>query len=295
MSVSKFLSILFKTTPALAISALLWVSHADAIQGQAAAPATANQTVNQQPAAADSSRRRSASNETPSTRSATPTSTTHFRPPSNPRPRSGPRTTTGTRRGACLGSTTTAFTLLGPLETVGQTVSTHPKFGWHLPDSEQASAMTFPVIFRLLAPDEEGIPTPIHVAELAYTPGFVNYQLPTSEPALTPGTEYRWQVIIECNPNYPSRALVQELAFEVVSPPAGLSAALATTTTDSAQAVIYGQEGLWYDAIAQVVEATTGESRQTRSGLLRDLAAAVAPDNQQLSQDILEIVEITDN
>ena len=218
----------------------------------------------------------------------------YFTPPTDSSPRSGSRTTTGTRNGSCLSETETAFTILGPEDTesvAGQTISAHPEFVWYLPESD----LPFPVIFRLLAPDESGVPVPVHVAELSYAPGFVKYALPTDLPALTPGKEYRWQVIVECNPNYPSRALVQELSFEVVSAPPDLTQALATATTAAERALAYGSAGLWYDAIAQVAEPETAEALQIRSGLLNDLAALVATSNQTLSQDIAQIAQTTAN
>jgi hypothetical protein len=221
---------------------------------------------------------------------------TFFRPPRDSRRLSGPVTPGGSRYGGCLGITETAFTAFGPKDTefiVGQTVSSHPEFVWHLPES----AGTFPVIFRLLEPNEADRPIPIFETTLDYTPGFVKYQLPQTEPALSPGINYRWQVIVECNPAYPSRALVQELPFEVVPTTTTLSQALSEATTDTERALAYGREGIWYNAIAQVAQTTTIADQQTRSGLLSDLASSIAPDVdptlEQLRQDILTIVEAT--
>ncbi|MEO0867059.1 MAG: DUF928 domain-containing protein [Cyanobacteria bacterium J06642_11] len=215
---------------------------------------------------------------------------TYFRPPSDPSPTSGPRTSTGTRQGGCLGVTETAFAIFGPKATdkvVGQTASTRPTFVWHLPETERR----FPVIFRLLAPDTDGIPTAIYQTTFDYTPGFISHQLPVPVPALSQGIEYRWQVIIECNPAYPSRAMLQELSFEVVPGPTGLSQTLAAANTSTERAIAYGQAGMWYDAIAEVAAATTPEDQQTRSGLLTDLAASLPDTEAQLQQDILGIVE----
>ncbi|MEM9809574.1 MAG: hypothetical protein AAF959_30365, partial [Cyanobacteria bacterium P01_D01_bin.56] len=71
---------------------------------------------------------------------------TYFRAPRESRPRSGPRTSTGTR-GGCLGNTDPAFAVLGPSgvdNVLGQTVSNRPTFTWYLPEIEGA----FPVKFR---------------------------------------------------------------------------------------------------------------------------------------------------
>lgn len=213
-----------------------------------------------------------------------------FRPPSNPRPRSGSRTTTGTRQGSCLGSDVDAgFAILGPEDpanVLGRTAATHPTFVWYLPESAEA----FPVIFRLLAPNADGKMERVHSETLTYAPGFSSYQLPSTVSALTSGKEYRWQVVVECNPNYPSRSLVQELSFEVVAPPAGIAQGAATGTD---LAAVYGEAGLWYEAIAQVAKGNTPAEQQTRTDLLLDLAISLAADNPQLSEDIRNIAEVT--
>ncbi len=190
-----------------------------------------------------------------------------FQPPSNPRPARGYRTTTGTRQGSCVDSSETAFTTFGPSQTVGLSASTLPKFVWYLPASETP----YPVKFRLLAPNEKGIPAPIHEKDLEYSDGFVSYQLP-AEVRLSPGVEYRWQIVVVCDTNYLSRSLNQELSFEVASPPADLQQSLALATTDAERALIYGQAGYWYDAIAQVAQSTDLDAIAIRQSLLEDLA-----------------------
>ena len=178
--------------------------------------------------------------------------------------------------------------LLGPDSEIGQTSSAHPAFVWYLPESDTR----YPVNFRLLAPNEAGIPTPIHTAQLDYTAGFVKYQLPTSLPALTPGKEYRWQVVVECNPNYPSRSPSQELSFEVVSSPAELSQALSSATTDADRAMAYGQSGLWYEAISQVAQSNTTAAQAVRTGLLQNLSE-LEGEETQFSKNIAAIAEAT--
>ena len=276
------LSTLPSASSALAISAVLLLSpNVAAQQGSPLAQASPN--LEDTPAALEPPY-----NPRP-TRGTLTTTGTYFRPPDNPRPRSGSRTTTGTRQGGCLGNTETAFTILGPEATVGKTLSSHPEFVWYLPESD----VTFPVVFRLLAPNEAGIPTPVHTAELSYTAGFTSYQLPSEVPALVADKEYRWQVVVACNPNYPSRSLAQELSFEVVPLPAGLAQSIPPSASAEGRALTYGQAGLWYDAIALVARATTPAAVDVRMGLLRDLAA-IEMENEQLSQDIFKLAEMSD-
>ena len=190
-----------------------------------------------------------------------------FQPPSNPRPARGYRTTTGTRQGSCVDSSETAFTTFGPSQTVGLSASTLPKFVWYLPASETP----YPVKFRLLAPNDRGIPAPIHEKDLEYSAGFVSYQLP-ADVRLSPGVEYRWQIVVVCDTNYLSRSLNQELSFEVASPSADLQQSLTLAATDAERALVYGQAGYWYDAIAQVAQSSEPDAIAIRQSLLADLA-----------------------
>jgi Domain of Unknown Function (DUF928) len=284
MPAPKFISTLFKATPALVMGTLLLVpidyTSGSSALAQANIDGSSETLTPSSPSDADS----------------IISAHSFFQPPRNRRSRSNSRTTTGTRQGSCLSDTETAFTIFGPDAMMGQTVSTHPEFVWHLPESE----IDFPVIFRLLAPDEAGIPTLVHTEVLTYTAGFMKYQLPPTVPALSAGKEYRWQIVIECNANYPSRSLSQELSFEVVPASSELSQALSTAVTEADKASAYGQAGLWYDAIAQVIapvtgqvtEGTTIENQAARTGLLRDLAESES-ENEELSQDILSIAEMT--
>jgi len=216
---------------------------------------------------------------------------TYFRRPRNSRSRSRSRTTTATRQGSCLSESDTTFAILGPDVEVGQTSATHPSFVWYLPEAEEP----YPLTFRLLEPNEKGIPTAIHTAELDYSAGFMKYQLPDSLSALSPGKEYRWQVVITCNPNYPSQDLLQELSFEVVRPAAELSQALSSATTEADTALAYGQSGLWYEAIAQVALPATSASLSVRTGLLQNLSELEVDNenNPRFSEDIASIAEAT--
>ena len=218
----------------------------------------------------------------------TQTLSSAFQPPGNPRRSEGYSTTTGTRQGSCVDNTQTAFTLLGPNDMMGQTTSSHPEFVWHLPPSD----VEYPVQFRLLALNQAGIPEPIYQTELSYKEGFSKYQLPTSEPALSVGKEYRWQVVVVCDANYLSRSLNQERAFEVVAPSGSLQQALGTATTDAQRALAHGTEGIWYDAIAQVALSSEPQAKTVLKTLLEDLASVEAG-NELLSADIANIAATT--
>lgn len=212
-----------------------------------------------------------------------------FRRPKNPRPRSGSITATGHRGGSCLSTAQTAFTTLGPDETIGLTASTRPEFVWYLP----ASDIAYPITFRLLVFDAENELTLVHTQELAYTSGFVKYALPAEVADLSPGNEYHWQVVVQCNPARLSQSRMQELAFKVVSPDASLLQSLNTATTDADKALAYGQSGFWYDAIAQVAQSVSPQAKAVRRSLLEDLANTATGD-EEAREDILHIAEVSD-
>lgn len=210
-----------------------------------------------------------------------------FRPPRNPKRRRGYTTTTGIRQGSCMGETETAFTVLGPSETLGQAASSRPEFVWHLPPSD----IDYRVQFRLLADNAAGLPEHVHTADLTYAGGFMTYQIPANVEALSPNTDYRWQVVVVCNENYLSRSLSQERSFEVVFTTPELQAALAVANSDAQRALAYGEAGLWYDAIAQVAQSESPTATSLRQALLQDLATL--EENEQLSEQIDAIAEIS--
>ncbi|MEO0771127.1 MAG: DUF928 domain-containing protein [Cyanobacteria bacterium J06649_4] len=236
----------------------------------------------------------------------TAATTLSFRPPRNPRVRSRDQTTTtGTRADLCLTNPETSFAMLGPNAVVGRTASARPKFVWYLPPTEE----NFPVEFRLLAPNDAGIPVPIHTASFAYAPGYNVYQLPDDTPALVSGPEYRWQIVVECDPAYPSRAVTQELSIERVTVSAALSQQLESATNTVQSAIAYGDAGVWYEAIAAVAQAQSAEEQAVRTRFLYNLAAAeedalADPDLNNLSnveqlsianwrEAVLQIAEVT--
>ena len=236
-----------------------------------------------------------------------PSAIAGFTPPADGRRASGHRTTTGTRQGSCVDASQTDFTLLGPYVEVGQTTSTRPEFVWHLP----ASDINYTVEFRLRAPNEQGIPVPIYTDTLDYKPGFNKYSLPPTEAPLSRNVEYRWQIVIVCDPNALSRSLNRELFFEVVPASPTLQRALESATTEADRANAYGEAGYWYDAIALVADASTPQAKTTRQTLLKDLVSAepdvidtdesnvmntavTAADVAAFKEDVMAIVEFVD-
>ncbi|WP_313926757.1 DUF928 domain-containing protein [Microcoleus sp. FACHB-1515] len=152
-------------------------------------------------------------------------------------------TTTG-RRGGCLSAETASLTAIAPLSHVGQTIAPHPTFMWFVPDEQP-----FSIEFYLYQQQVSGEQL-IYQVNRSSTPGMMSLTLPTAEPALQVGQRYRWQVVLLCNPNSPSSALVADAEVEIARPSAELETAFASTINPAARANLLAEFGLWYDAIA---------------------------------------------
>ncbi|MGF1480958.1 MAG: DUF928 domain-containing protein [Cyanophyceae cyanobacterium] len=193
-----------------------------------------------------------------------------YRPPADQKPPTG-RTTGTVSRGGCDGSAETSLTALAPSSHVGQTGSPHPTFAWFVPDSQ-----SYPLEFRLDRYDASGDRTRIQTVPLQSQPGMMVLSLPEDQPGLPSGS-YRWQVVILCNPNRPSSALVAEADIDVVEQPSALAEALSTTDDALARANLYAESGFWYDALGEALEAADGATtREFQRTLLADLAALEA-------------------
>ena len=125
--------------------------------------------------------------------------------------------------------------------------------------------------FRLYQYEPNG-DTKIHTVNLQSQPGIMSLSLPADQPGLTVGQRYRWQVVILCNPNRPSEALVAEADIEVVEPSPALAKELAATNNLIEKANLYAESGLWYDALGKALQSTQGTTKDFQLTLLEDLA-----------------------
>ncbi|MEO0867767.1 MAG: DUF928 domain-containing protein [Cyanobacteria bacterium J06642_11] len=211
----------------------------------------------------------------------------HYYTPSENSPRlpegSG---TSGRRGGSCLARGTTEFTALGPRSTTGLTTTERPKFSWYVSPAENG----LPLLFRLLETQSNGRPKPIYWYELTAQTGFMSHELSSNFPPLEIGKSYMWQVVVKCEEG---QSLISSLPIQRVSSTSELTEQLSTATTNAERAIIYGNEGLWYDAFAQVVAINAPSEGDIRAGLLRDLASVEA-DEQGISAILLAIAEETD-
>jgi len=183
-----------------------------------------------------------------------------FFKPIDPSAPESPSTTTGTRTGSCFEGEMSPQ-LMAPTVFVGKTADSTPTFMWTLP--EEAAV---PVEFTLYALQPSGELAVHHSAELAYTPGLSQYELP-AENALDANQPYLWQMVLHCNPNRPSQALVYEREIELIP---YLTGALPSGSTVE-QAMVWAEAGYWYDAIAALGTSEARNVAQMREALLNDL------------------------
>jgi hypothetical protein len=102
--------------------------------------------------------------------------------------------------------------------------------------------------------------------------GLMQFALPTDRPALAIGKQYSWQVVVYCNKNRPSSALVTKAELIVQVPDAALITAMKTIVDPLIRADRYATEGFWYDAMREAVSAPGPKGKAFRDSLLKDLA-----------------------
>ncbi|MGL6338617.1 MAG: DUF928 domain-containing protein [Waterburya sp.] len=203
-----------------------------------------------------------------------------YKPNSKPSAPKSPTTATGTR-GGCHGKNTTTLTAFAPQTNIGQTVSQFPTFSWFVPDSQP-----LPMEFRLYKYDDDASNQPqlIKKVKMVSKPGIMQLSLSQNHPGLAINQTYRWQVIIFCNPNRPSTALVTEAIIKVVKISPNLKQRLATTKNTLEKAELFAKSNFWYDALAEGFKNSSkqlGKNQQLK--LLETLASLEkSPQKEQI-------------
>jgi hypothetical protein len=183
------------------------------------------------------------------------------------------------------------LTTLAPHQSVGQTVSTHPSFAWFVPEPQPT-----PLEFQLYEYSASGERQLVYKTELQSNPGIMTLSLPKEHPGLAVGHSYYWQVILFCNPNRPSTALVAHAEIEVVNQLPSLQTALSETSNLMEQVNLYAEAGLWYDAFGLALSLPEGTSARTlQLSLLESLVnleQTVTLNNGEQSLTLRAIVEV---
>lgn len=212
-------------------------------------------------------------------------------PPGDQKPPTSRTTGTVTRTGGCRKDKQATLTVLAPQKHTGQTVSSHPTFAWFVPDTE-----SYPLEFRLYRYKANGDRTIIRKVRLQSQRGIMSFSLPLDTPPLVAGQRYNWQVILLCNPNRPSSALVAGADLDVVAMPNNLATTLATANNLQQKVNVYANAGLWYDALSTALTATTNKaSQRLELELLEELANledASEPHTTEYTTRIRRIIEL---
>jgi hypothetical protein len=177
-----------------------------------------------------------------------------YKPNKKPSTPKTPTTTTGTR-GGCNEKNQTTLTALAPQSQIGQTVSQFPTFSWFVPNSKP-----LPMEFRLYKYDASNQPQLIEKVKMQSKPGIMQRSLSRDHPGLSINQTYRWQVVIFCNPNRPSTALVTEALVKVVEINPTLKKQLDTTNDAFEKAELFAKSNFWYDALGESFENSNKES-----------------------------------
>ncbi len=166
-------------------------------------------------------------------------------------------------------------TLLIPSKDyIGQTVSGHPTFFWHL-----SQPVSVPMKFTLREP---GVAKPLYVKQVdSPKVGTIQIKLPKDLPELVSGRKYGWSVTLECNPRRPSANPYFYSWIERVPATPVLEQQLAAATSQTSsppetlrkRALIYAQAGLWYNSLADISTAVTAN-----------------PNNSSLQEDFLDLL-----
>lgn len=208
-----------------------------------------------------------------------------YQPPDNASAPSGSTSSSGARRG-CLADDGSLL-ILAPHSHVGHTASTRPSVSWFIPDTEPFDMELH--LYQLTATDEL---TLLDKQVMETTPGIMQASLSEGQPDLVPGEHYLWRVVVLCNPNRPSSALVDEVEMVVVPAPVELESAMAASASPHEQAAAYAQAGLWYDAFAQVAEAENPDDVAYRQQLLVSLGeieASAPAANSTFGEELQEL------
>ena len=149
---------------------------------------------------------------------------------------------------------------------VGQTTSAQPSLFWFIDRVPDPSAR---VEFTLLA---DGEVDPVVEKQLAAPDriGIHRIRLADLGVKLEPGTEYEWSVAVVMDPGNPSKDVVATGWIDRVERPE-VKARLAASPGGDAVYVL-AEEGLWYDALAQIgddIDRSPGDAR------LRDMQASL--------------------
>lgn len=180
-------------------------------------------------------------------------------------PDRGSTSTNIVRGGGCTGASPTSLTALAPQHHIGQTASTQPTVVWFTPETDPYT-MEFRILEKLGNQQFSSIySTEFDSTDHTNSLGIGHFDLSTTDITLTPGKSYRWQVVVVCNPLFPSESLMTDADLEVTERSIG---SIPASLSLDERVKAYASEGVWYEAMAEAVmaEAVTMDSETAWGG-----------------------------
>lgn len=168
------------------------------------------------------------------------------------------------------------LTALAPQQHIGATQSSQPTLAWFVPT--EATYDTLLQIYEYVDGNWR-IVSEQNMGQSQY--GYMDYRVPAAL-NLNAGGLYRWQVVLFCDPNRPSRNQIAGAEFEIVGPTVLPQTPLENTAESSLQARLskveqFLEAGLWYDAVDELsTPSLTEETTVYLSDLLLDLSIVEA-------------------
>jgi hypothetical protein len=170
-----------------------------------------------------------------------PTFSGNIRPPQRTVRREG--------RGPC--SSVESPTILAPTSYIGETISTHPTIVWSLPESVSDR---YQIRLRLYEYSAQHRDLEEIISQIL-DPGTRSWTLPAIEQRLAVGKTYRWQITTRCNTYNEAGNPSIAAEFQVIETPTALINSLPSNTV--ARAKVYIENGLWYEAFAEILSFGT--------------------------------------
>lgn len=173
-------------------------------------------------------------------------------------------------------SVDTPLTALVPISKIsddkqvvwGLTDAEYPTFWFYVPYSLTRER---PGELRIKTTDEKGNSVYKSLIRVTgTTPGVVSVRLPSTEAPLKIGQLYTYLFVVLCDPNESSQNKFVAASVERIASSASLASQLSTVTPRE-RAVLYAQEGFWYESLT-----TLGELRRANpndAGLTADWGA----------------------
>ncbi|MEH2144233.1 DUF928 domain-containing protein [Nostoc sp.] len=180
-----------------------------------------------------------------------------------PRTRKTPREYSG-RGGSrgCPGDVGIPLTLLAPQTYVGETASKRPTFAWFMSTARTVDFMLFE-----LKPNQKP-QIVMKTEELNSLPGVNKFVVSSTQPQLTVGKEYFWQISMLC----PSGLTFVRAEFQVVNRPLALKGSMKSTNNSTQKVAYLAEQGLWYDAFAEALKYSSHDKLgELGSNLIQEL------------------------